>query len=310
MSLFDNIDLPAESKDLPAEITPDEEDKETPETPENREPETPETPSNPPANTDPPADTSETPEKEDEPPTDSDKKDDDQEQKPPEKDLTPFHEHPDWQKMQDRLKAAEERATAAEEKANKASEATRANKEFDGLSAAKIATKLVEKKVAEGWKPKDQLEVNEAYAEELVKAQAIVKEREESEQSKTTAEVQRKLDAKFEQLNITDPEERKKVENQVSGWAKAGMNVSFETFDVAAENLRLKGEIGKPKEPTQTEESKEKEAEIKKQKADANRKLGKTKSTGDNGTAKKPNYDYLHKNDLDTIVMEQSERLG
>lgn len=234
-----------------------------------------------------------------------------EEDKPEDKaDLTPFHQHPDWKKMQDRLEAAEKRAEEAERAASEAKTAATANPEYEGLSPAQIATKEVEKKAAAGWKPKDQLEVNQVYAEELEKAKEIKARQDQQKQEDTTRAAERAVSGKFLELGISDATEQQKVKDLVLNWSKNGVNISLATFDIAAEQLKLKGEIGRPKVPTQTEESKQKEAAAKKARDDANRKVSKNKPDGEGAKNTKPNYDFLHKNDLDTIVQDLGKSLG
>lgn len=326
MSIFDTLDLDAKlgaDGEKPADIPPDdradEETKDTPLDTKQNEEKADTKPDDQASSSDVPSDDTK-PDAEDaskdtekaEDTSTEDTKGDDKKSEPS---LTPFHEHPDWKKMQDRLKLAEERAEQAERKATEAQAATRANPEYQGLSAAQIATKEVEKKAAGGWKPKDQLEVSEAYATALEKAQEYVASQKKSQEdvaAQSTTAVQKQVDAKFEELGIADEADRKKVQNLVIGWGNSGAHITLDTFDVAAQQLRIKGEIGQklPDKPTQTDTSKQTEKKTQEEKADANRKLSKKKPDGDGASKSKVNYGYLHSNDLTGIVQDLAEKMG
>lgn len=227
--------------------------------------------------------------------------------------LTPFHEHPDWKKMQERVRAAEEEV-------QRVKQANAQPDPYAGLSVTEITKKLIAQKIEkEKWEPKDQLELAEAWDAKKAEAQKIVDERNERTQSESTAKAKEQIEDKLTQLNITDQAEKDKVIGLVRTWASQGLNVSIQAFDIAAENLRLKGEIGRPgqAQPVSTpqpaavndEENKKQEA-TKQAQADANRKIARSKPAGEQSPKSKISYKELHGKDLDTIVLEQAQRLG
>lgn len=229
---------------------------------------------------------------------------------------TPFHEHPDWKKMQSRLEDAERRAEQAERDAKRAAEIREPKVEKDpddALTPAQLAVKRVRDRVAKKEiNPQDQAEVTALVSEEIDKIKADRETKARASLAERQQEAQKQIDDTFSELGITDAKDQEKITQQVLAWQKAGMNISVETLKVAAENLKLRGELGqKPNtKPTQTEESKAKEAQAKADRDKANRQAKKPSSGGGKPQKKnKTSYDSLAKRSLEDIILEQAELL-
>ena len=237
--------------------------------------------------------------------------------------LSPFHEHPDWKKMQERLDAAEKRAEAAEQQARTPAPAA-APDEYAGLSRAQIVEKILVDKNKTGWKPKDQLDYDVTKEDAIDKANNIIKERESKDKENYAAAVNNE----FAKLGIVEPADRQKVTETVIGWANRGIPVSLASFAVAVENLKLKGELGaKPAAapavppvpaagavqpeniPAGTPAPAATVDEQRKAQDDANRKIARSKSSGGEPAGAKPSFNYIRNTDLDTIVLEQAGKI-
>lgn len=297
---LDDIQLPDEDKSKLADLD-NEEEKDPPEQPT-------------PDSEDKPEDT------QDDKPTDDDSSDEpvspnedeggetpeDKPEEEPEK-PTPFHEHPDWKKMQEQVKAAEERAAAAERRAQQVQEPPKPD-EYAGLTRGQIVEKIIVDKQKSGWKPKDQLEYDAAIEDAKERADKIQTQQQTTQQQRYESQV----NEKFNSLGISDKAEQKKITEQVLAWANQGHLVSLNTFDIAAEQLKLKGEIGKQPEPTPTPEPEKpaKQAQQRQSQNSANKKISKSKSGGGDNKTDRPSFNYIRDNDLDSIILDQADKLG
>ena len=218
----------------------------------------------------------------------------------PAADLTPFHEHPDWKKMQEQVRLAEERATRAEQQ----SRAKAAPDEFANMTKAQIIEKIVTDKTATGWKPKDQLDYDITMQDARDRADEAIKA-----QSEKTANLARDT---FVQIGITDPADQRKVADLLTSWASAGMNVTLATFGIAAEHLKLKGELGikpvvasAPVAPVVTPAAPAPTA----QRDKTNSRISRSKSSGGDPKSAGPSFEYLRNNSLDTIILDQASKV-
>lgn len=220
---------------------------------------------------------------------------------------TPFHEHPDWKKMQERVEAAERKAEEAERNARKASDGPDPYPELK--TPQEIAEKILREKQASGWQPKDALELTSEFDKAKEVATTIVKKREDEQLAETT----RLLNQEYVKAGVTTPEDQKKVETLLQTWLNEGVKIDFKSVSIAAEQLKLKGEIGQPITPTtpdlpiqntETERDKQTKAQT-----EVNKKITRKKSAGGESGGSKPSYKYLANTDLDSIIMDQAEKL-
>lgn len=241
---------------------------------------------------------------------------------------TPFHQHPDWQKMQERVQNAEHRAAQAEQNLARFQPKPEGAGEFEGMSRAQIIEKIMTDKAAAGWKPKDQLDYDTAIEAAKDEASRIVSQ---NQQAANTA-MQEQIDTKFAQLGVTSQEDKNKIVSQVLEWSKRGVRISIDSFDIVHEHLKLRGELGKADadssvahnkptaaqpetsvndtdqqppaatQPTKTESQK-------KSQADANKKISKGKGGGGENKSDKPSFKYIRDTDLDDIILDQGSKL-
>lgn len=187
-------------------------------------------------------------------------------------------------------------------------------------SAAQIAEEAVVARYEGGWKPKDGLELNRIYAEELEKAmdaKAAAKEAQQKENNdkldEKRDEIVKQVDAIYTEFKITDPKEQDKVANLASKWAKEGTaNWSLNTLKLAAEHLQAKGEILKPAtvdtnpKPTPTPAGNKAD-----DKQDVNRKISRpTNEGGTTTTPPKKSISEMRRKTLDDIVFDNMGALG
>ena len=228
------------------------------------------------------------------------------ESKKKEEPLTPFHEHPDWKKMQERLERVEQ-----ENADLKAVKETPKETEENQKSLQDQAREIVRKKIDEGWTPKDQveisLEVNGVYTELLQKENKLeeqkkIKEADALEDRRK--EVAKQVDDTLDKLELKSESDREKVIDQVNKWKDKGMTVSVATLEIAADYLKTKGELGeKPAAPEKTQEEQKKE--------DVNRKISRPSSSGDKTNTKAKNsYKEMHGTTLDDIIIREAQKLG
>lgn len=229
--------------------------------------------------------------------------------KPDDEKPAPFHEHPDWKKMQDRLKAAEEQARIANEELKKTKEAA---DPFTGMTPEQVAEAKVRQEIKDGkLEAKDELVINRRYSELLRQETETRTAEAERQNTEGRKEAERQIQEKYNELGITDANEQKLINDQVLQWAEKGISVNLSTFEIAAENLKLQGKIKgstgeqKPNEspkPAPSAESLAKEKQQADQRKKANDKISQGKSSGDTSGAKKPTAEYLRGNTLDDIV--------
>lgn len=254
----------------------------------------------------------ETGEKKDDLPKDGEKT----EEKP-----APFHEHPDWKKTQEEKhqleldKARLEGRIEAMEKRGQITE----DQKIEIKSAAKIAEEAVEKKLGDGWKPRDQLELNRVYGEELEKAldakqaEKTAQEAKQQEQfEERRKEIQKQVENVYTEFGIVDENEQNKVANLAMQWAKDGTaNWSINTLKLAADHLKAKGEILKPKAP-EPKAVTPPDGETKTQnKNDVNKRISRpTSEGGATTTPAKKSIGEMRRQTLDDIVLKSVGALG
>lgn len=128
------------------------------------------------------------------------------------KKLTPFHEHPDWKKMEERLKTAEDRATQAEIAAAEAKGKADALLESKGTtttekqSAAKSATERMKEDAKNGWEPKDRMEEFERYNTYLAEELEAKEKAKTDEATTQTTEITKRREAILNSINTTTTE--------------------------------------------------------------------------------------------------------
>ncbi len=142
----------------------------------------------------------------------------------------------------------------------------------------------------------------------------------DSEKLETTRkEIQKQVDDTYAELGITDQKEQDKVAEQAMKWAKEGTaNWSLNTLKLAAEHLKLKGEILKPAaapQPKPVVEDKGDPAKVEEKKADpkvdVNKKISRPTSEGGTGaTPPKRSISELRRNSLDDIVANAVGKLS
>lgn len=235
----------------------------------------------------------------------------------------PFHKHPDWIKMQEEKKELELKTANLEgqlEVLKKDGKITEEKAE-EVKSAAQVAEEKVLEKRKGGWEPRDALELNRVYGEELEKelgnrAQAAERKKidDDAAYAKQREEIQKKVDDTYAEAGITDEAEKDKAANLVQQWSKDGVaSFSLPTLKVAIDHLKAKGEIGKaPAAPTNDPKPVTAEPEKKTQDKDAiNKKISKpTNEGGATNTPVKRSIGELRKESLEDIVLRNVGALG
>lgn len=253
------------------------------------------------------------------------------EDKKPDEKLPPFHEHPDWKKMQEEKQQLEKEVA---EMRGKIDVLTKTVTPAQQQQSLKTAEERLAEDIKNGWQPASQAEMLQRgmkyMREEMEQRQTLQKEKEQEqqdEQQKRQAETVKKMESTLAEVGVINPEEQKKVYDLVETWRKNGTSISFDTLKVAAENLKLKGEIGKAPAPTTTEpETDPAPTDGKPQKAEqtaeqkaaeeariaankhVNKPQGGSKPEGEE--TKMPAIKNGHKKDLDSIVLEIGKMLN
>jgi hypothetical protein len=186
-------------------------------------------------------------------------------------------------------------------------------------SAAQIAEEKVLEKQKGGWEPKDALELNRVYGEELEKALGEKREEEKKELSEREKlfnerkiEIQKQVDDTYTEIGITDQKEKDKVAELASKWASEGTaNWSLGTLKLAAEHLKLKGDIGKPKTPEPKPKADPTPENKTQTKIDVNKKISRPTNEGGSASATvKKSISDLRRKSLDDIVLGAADVLG
>lgn len=198
-------------------------------------------------------------------------------QKPPEeKELTPFHEHPDWKKMQKENQELRDQLNQLKGKV----EVTTAEKTDDDPYAAlpprkaaiaRVRQEILDKK----FNPKDQLELEER----VLDLQDEYTEKQKTQEKKKLEEVKTKIEKQIDdtmvEMGVTDPGQQEKIIGLVNKWRSEGMaGISVQTLKVAKLYLEKTGELNAPITPSEKKEDlkpEEKKEEAKK--PDANSKI-------------------------------------
>ncbi len=233
-----------------------------------------------------------------------------------------FHKHPDWIKMQEKAKKAEELENKLAHMQGQV-DAMLKSKEItteEKKEARKSAEDRIQEDLQNGWAPKTQLEiVNRSMKylrEELVEAQKeeetkklSEKQTFETEQKEFTASVENVV----ETLKINDDGQRKVFE-QITAWQEKGIlpkNLTKQNVGGAIEHaydyLSSKGLIASTT-PTAPKVEAKKSVEEKK---DVNSRISRTSSTGGSNnmsTGKRP-VNQLRRS-LDQIVLDHAAELG
>lgn len=308
-----SIALPEDVANLPVspDMTPDEETPPAAEvTPVVEIP--PETPpletleENPPVTENPPIDASTPPSTEETP-----------------KENVPFHEHPDWKKMQAQADEAAARAAAAEAKAaeleaklNQQNTPPPTPDPYEGMSAAQRAEARLREAQKNGeFEPADQLQLNAKFAELLTEEQTKDKEKEDAAQEqrrqayeKEQEEFKQGVEAALEAGGVTDTADMEAVLKKVTEWGQSGMKITPKTVEIAINNLELAGVI-KKKPDAETPESKAANEEEAKRKAAANSKISKPSSTDPKPTTSTAVIKNGAKMSLDQLTHALAEQL-
>lgn len=242
-------------------------------------------------------------------------KDKDEETKP-----APFHEHPDWKKSQEEKRQLEiekaklEGKLEAMEKRGDISE----DKKEEIKSAAQIAEEAINKKLEEGWKPKDAIEVNRAYGEALERAldakQAAKEKAANEEQSRLKDEQQKiydQMDGIYKELGVETQADQDKIAALANKWIQEGkVNRNIGALQLAGDYLKAKGEIGKATEVKVNPKPIVDNNEENKKREETNRRISRPTGEGGSGKPQTRSIKELRSKDLDQIVLEQAEALG
>lgn len=231
---------------------------------------------------------------------------------------TPFHEHPDWKKMQEKVNRLEEENQQLK-KGGGEKPPENPYQDFDGMSAQQAAVKIVRKEVADGkYKPEDAIEAQSRVREVEADIEKHRSEQQNFRQNQFKTQLTQNTESAFVTAGITDKEQKKAVLQQVLDWEKQGVaRLNPDTIGavvkVAAEHLKATGKLTNPEppKPAESDESKKKTESVKHQKTQTNNKIKKPKSgDGDSKQNKKKSYASFHNKSLDDIVLDAGKSLG
>lgn len=242
------------------------------------------------------------------------------EEKPEDKKEEPldFHKHPDWIKREEEKKKLEN-DLAFERGKNEAlsnKDTSTPEKKEEIKSAARIAEERIRKQVADGLiDPKDELELNRIYGEELekeleVKEQAKIEAQKEQDRilEEKRQEFTTQVNDVYKEFEITDKKEKNKVADLAMSWVNDGTaNLSINTLRLAADHLKAKGEIGKkvevsplPVTPVTSDPTK-----------NANNRITQPSNEGGSGNQPvKKSVNDLRRRNLDDIVADFQKSVG
>lgn len=313
---FDDIVLPDEAKNKPADINLDPETgdpgvsadpTDTPPAatptytkPEGDKPEKPEMPEKPEPEIDP--EKPKTEEKIADQPKDGEKP-----EKPadPNADAVPFHKHPDWIKMQKEVEYYKGKVDGMnKDEADKIDDEVK--DPYDNKPARQVAREQIRREVAEGkWKPQDQVDVTDRY-EQIIEE---VNGKRAEIRKKISSRIEREIDDTFDSIGVKDEKTKEKVMAQVNKWRSDGLTgISVKTLKLAHTFLKSTGELGDPATPeTATPapdpapaDNPDDPTQENKQKV-ANRRIGRHKSGG-GGKGNRPLLRNAHKMTLDDMT--------
>lgn len=255
-----------------------------------------------------------------------------EDKKDPDK-LPPFHENPDWQKMQEEHKKALERIAYLEGKSDaNQSIHTLGEDEQKDLSLIKsdpyeAAREKLRNKLEGGWKPEDRVEerrVLDSFIDEAKKEQAEARDRQ------VVREEKRITNAFNEQLKASNLDG--KYGDEVAGYLKTlqqqGLVIETSPEGIkratafAVEQLRSQNKLDKiqaePAKPAETskpeikETNKDEQQKQKEMQDQVNGKIPRPASSTEKPTndQAKPNYKYVHSTDLDRMVLDLGKTLN
>lgn len=227
------------------------------------------------------------------------------------KELSPFHEHEDWKKLQAEKKELELKVARLEGRVDSTTAKDTPVNPYAGMSPAEAASKRIRDEYKDKkFEPKDQLEVTERYEKYKL-------EFEQQEQEKRNAykeKISKQIDNTFTELGVTDNKTRDKVMSKVAEWMNEGMaGVSVKTLKVAHDYLKKTGELDEKQETPKTENPPapaKQETTTTDKKTETNSKISRSGSAGGEN---KGESKYLVKNarnkSLDTIVLEIGQQM-
>lgn len=247
---------------------------------------------------------------------DPDKKIDEQ---PAEK-LTPFHEHPDWKKMQEKNESQTAELNQLKGQIDALMKTQNAPSAAETKAAVKTTEERLQEDVANGWQPQSQMDIalrqTQYLREEMeakAKAESERKEKEKNDQNTTIEEARKEftkaVDDAFTPFSLSG-EQEKLVSDQISAWRDAGtVQLNARTIGglvkTAHELLTAQGKLTATPAPATPPADPEKD-----KKKEVAQKIVRNNSNNNNVNAnqKKPIAD-LHKS-LDEIVAEQGSMLA
>lgn len=171
------------------------------------------------------------------------KKEGDPEDKPQDKpeELTPFHKHPDWIKMQEENKRLAQRVDELSKKPPEDKpQLPPEDPQLAHLSPQERAAARVRKEVADKtFEPADTIDATQRYNNYL-----------EEELKRESTKINRTIDDTFTSLGLTDRAQQDKVIAQVAEWKKQGFEVTpknvAHTLRIAHDTLKKTGAFNAP----------------------------------------------------------------
>lgn len=236
--------------------------------------------------------------------------------------LTAFHEHPDWKKMQDKV----ENLTKQLEEATKAKGVTEEAAETATKNAVEKTNEEIARLKKEGWDPKSveeyskkQLEIYAKYSqEEMLTAIEDRKKKEDQVAQSATDEKTAFLDnanTAFKAEGVTELKEKEAVAAKLKEWTDSGIvspnskNIE-KIISTIVDNLKTAGTIGKSpasiENPQITTEEKTKQDAVAKEKNDTNSIISTGGSEGESIDPQKKSYKDLHGSSLSSIVAKHN----
>lgn len=244
---------------------------------------------------------------------------------PAEEKLSPFHEHPDWKKMQEKNesleKAKQEMETTIAEMKGKVETLLATTPPAQQQTANTTARERIQEDIKNGWQPKDTLEVVEKFGDYLkeeletkqkIEAEKVIKDKEV--QDKAAEELRTGIVKTFEENGVSDPADWQKVTDTVIEWTNKGaLQRGPAAVGIVIQHLKATGQLtgttsntppaAPTPSPVSTPPADNKDA--------TNNRIGKPNSGGGNNNAPKaPLVKNGYAKDVDTIVLEASEHLG
>lgn len=237
----------------------------------------------------------------------------------------PFHKNPDWIKMQEQVKVAQEQtqlALAEIERLSKISnQAVR--------TPSEIADEEYQKKVAAGWEPESRVEEMRVYQELFDKAKTNVTQQLQDKQQAEIRAFGLQVNLALSALGISK-EDGDLVKKEAARLENEGLiNSSASPMQVMGyvyESMKAQGKIGDatpeaapptqaPATPSVATATPSTPAPVPNATAAAGvnsliNQPGQGSSLGQAPTTNKPNYKQIHGQDMDSLIMNLSKGLG